>query len=71
MEQWSAIISSFGFPVACCAAMAWYVKHLTDKFNATIAEMTEQHREESREWQKVVNANTSALESLRDKLHVG
>lgn len=53
----SQIISSLGFPVAACIAMAWYIKYITDKHDKEMDKVT-----------TALNNNTLALQKLCDKL---
>ena len=34
------LISTVGFPIVACIALAWYVKYMTDGFNRTISDNT-------------------------------
>lgn len=34
------LISTVGFPIVACIALAWYVKYMTDGFNKTISDNT-------------------------------
>ena len=60
------IISSLGFPVACCIAVGWYVKYLTDKNREQLDKMSEHHREEMKEITQALNNNTLAITKLTD-----
>ena len=51
------IISSLGFPVACCVAMFWQ----NNKLN-------ESHKEEVSKLNEAINNNTIALNHIIDKL---
>ena len=51
------LISSLGFPIACCIAMFWQ----NNKLN-------ESHREETTKLNEAINNNTLALNHLIDKL---
>ena len=51
------IISSLGFPIACCVAMFWQ----NNKLN-------ESHKEETTKLNEAVNNNTIALNHLIDKI---
>lgn len=54
------IISSLGFPIACCVAMFWQ----NNKLN-------ESHKEETAKLNEAINNNTIALNHLNDKLGGG
>lgn len=58
-------ISSVGFPIACCGAMMYYVKYVTDKNREDLQHIMETHREEMRGMEQAVNNNTVALTELR------
>lgn len=51
------IISSLGFPIACCVAMFWQ----NNKLN-------ESHKEETAKLNEAINNNTIALNHLIDKI---
>lgn len=51
------IISSFGFPIACCVAMFWQ----NNKLN-------ESHKNETSKLNEAINNNTIALNHLIDKI---
>lgn len=51
------IVSSLGFPIACCIAMFWQ----NNKLN-------ESHKEETSKLNEAINNNTIALNHLIDKL---
>lgn len=51
------IISSLGFPIACCVAMFWQ----NNKLN-------ESHKEEVSKLNEAINNNTIALNHIIDKL---
>lgn len=61
-------LSSFGFPVVMCAAMAYYVKYSTDKSREEVARLNEQHKEEMLEITKAIENNTLAITRLCEKL---
>lgn len=81
MGDYSTIIqaiSTVGFPIICCLAMAWYVKYQTDKNRQdmlTLIEqnredrinLNEQHKEEMTEFKKAIDNNTIALTRLCEK----
>lgn len=53
------LISNVGFPIACCIAMFWLNN-----------QMRTEHKKESENFTKVIEANTLALQQLSDKLEV-
>lgn len=62
------LISSLGFPIVACIALAWYVKYSTDQNNKEVAEMRKEHRDEINKVTEALNNNTLALQQLVDHL---
>ena len=60
------LIQSFGFPVAACSVMAWYVKYITDQNNQRLDSMNKEHREEVQRLSSVLENNTLAIQKLTD-----
>lgn len=72
--DWNTIgtaITTVGFPIVCCVAMAWYVKYITDKNREQIDAIQEQHRTEMGDVTKAVENNTIALTKLCERLGGG
>jgi hypothetical protein len=67
-EQIQNLITSVGFPIVMCGALAWYVKHLTDKFNEALDKLRDQHDQEAKAMTKSLDANTLALNTLSERL---
>lgn len=63
-------ISTVGFPIACCIAMAFFVKYITDKNREEVAKLNEDHKQEMADVTAALNNNTLALQSLTDHLGV-
>jgi hypothetical protein len=59
MQDIVSIISTVGFPIAMCVILMWYVKDLTDK-----------HQQETKDFTKALNDNTSVIRKLCDILHI-
>lgn len=67
----SALISAvttLGFPIVMCGAMAYYVKYITDKHREEVAKLNEQHKQEMLDIIKAVDNNTIALTKLCEQL---
>lgn len=59
MQEIVSLISTVGFPMGMCIILMWYVKELTDK-----------HQQETKEFTKALNDNTSIISHLCDILNV-
>lgn len=70
VQALAQIVSTVGFPIACCGAMMWYVKYSTDRNREEISKLNEQHKEEMTDVTTAINNNTVALTKLSDLLSV-
>lgn len=50
----ATLVSSIGFPIVMCGAMAWYVKYMSD-----------QHKSDLEALSAVIADNTKVIEGLR------
>lgn len=57
MQDITTLISGIGFPIVCALLMFWQNN-----------ELNKQHREESIELRKTIEANTLAIQTLIDKI---
>lgn len=62
------LITSMGFPIAMCIAMAWYVKDTNEKHREEVRQLNDQHNQEMQQVTTALNNNTLALQRLCDKL---
>ena len=69
--DWSAItqaVTTIGFPIVMCGAMAWYVKYITDKHREEVTKLNEQHQHEMEKVTTAINNNTLALTKLCERM---
>lgn len=70
--DWAQLISTLGFPIVCCVAMAIYVTKITAQNREDTKELNKQHTEEMLEFKEdikeALNNNTIALNKLCEKL---
>ena len=66
MEVFIQVVSTLGFPIACCIACGWYVKYITDKNREQLDKIMEQHQSEMKEVTQALNNNTLAITKLTD-----
>lgn len=75
LNQVIELIGSFGFPIAACIWLGYYVKQLMQQYREDIAKLQQLHREEitafKDEMETAVNNNTLALTELIAKLDKG
>lgn len=62
------IVTSVGFPIVACGAMAWYVKYISDRHSQEVQDLNKQHKEEMEQVTEALNNNTLALQKLCDKI---
>lgn len=70
-NQIITVISTVGFPIVMCGAMAWYVKYVTDKHREEVNNLNEQHKKEIEEVTTAINNNTIALTKLCERMERG
>lgn len=70
LEVFGQFMASYGFPIAACVAMAWYVKYITDKHTIELAEVHEKHKAEMTSVTDALNNNTLVLRELKTLLEV-
>lgn len=68
MNEWLQAITTVGFPIVMCGAIAYYVKYMTDKHREEVEKLNEQHKEEMLDIVKAVDNNTLALTKLCERL---
>lgn len=75
----SQLVTSIGFPIVMCGAMAWFIKDNNDKnreqiinlnnsHREEIITLTETYREEMSQVKEALNNNTIALQKLCTRL---
>lgn len=68
MEDIANIVSTFGFPIACCIILMYYVFRLNESHKAEVTEIMHEHKEEVNKMTDAINSNTLVLTKLLDKL---
>lgn len=68
MNEWLQAITTVGFPIVMCGAMAYYVKYVADKHRDEVSKLNDQHKEEMLNIVKALDNNTLALSKLCEKL---
>ena len=69
--DWGAItqaVTTIGFPIVMCGAMAWYVKYITDNHREEVTKLNEQHQQEMEKVTTAINNNTIALTKLCERM---
>lgn len=75
----SQLVTSIGFPIVMCGAMAWFIKDTNDTHREQINELTDSHkqemltvtetyREEMANVKEALNNNTLALQKLCERM---
>ena len=68
MEEFMAIIQNFGFPVAVCGVLMWYIKDLNEKFSEQLKDIMNQHKDENDKTVEAINNNTLVMQRFIDKV---
>lgn len=68
MQEIVTLISTVGFPIAMCVAMAFYVKYINDQNNAKMQELNQLHYNEMVKMVEAIDNNTMALTKLSERM---
>lgn len=61
-------ITTVGFPIVSCLAMAWFVYDQTEKHRKDVITLNDNHKKEIEQITLALNNNTIALTRLCDKM---
>lgn len=61
-------ISSLGFPIVACIAIAWYFNKVNENYRNDIKELNNQNREQLEKLTEAISNNTVVVARLVDKL---
>lgn len=61
-------ISSLGFPIVACIAIAWYFNKVNENYRNDIKEINQQNKEQLEKLTEAIANNTVAVARLVDKL---
>lgn len=61
-------ISSLGFPIVACIAIAWYFNKVNDGYRSDIKELNQQNREQLDKLTEAISNNTLVVARLVEKL---
>ena len=64
----ASLISSLGFPIIACIAMAYFVKYMIGLNNDHIERMFSMYDQANKENREAIEACTKAIDKLCDKL---
>lgn len=67
-QEVANLITTVGFPIVMCGVLAWYVKHLTDRFDDALDKLRDQHDAESKAMLQSLDSNTQALNTLAERI---
>ena len=57
-------ITTVGFPIVSCIAIAWYAKYTNDNYRNDMKESNAQHKDEMSQLSQALQNNTLALQKL-------
>ena len=61
-------ISTMGFPIAACCAMAYFFLTVINNYRAALTEINAEHKEEMQAMTSAVNNNTLVIQKLVDRM---
>ena len=63
-----AAISSVGFPIVACIAIAVFFSRINDNYRTDLKELNAAHKDEIKNLSDVISQNTLVIQRLCDKL---
>lgn len=61
-------ISSVGFPIVACGAMAYFFARQNQNYREDLKEQNQMHKEETKNLVDAINNNSAVIQRLIDKL---
>lgn len=68
MEELMQILEHFGFPVAVCGVLMWYINEINKRFNEQLTSIMNQHKSETDKMVEAINSNTLVMQKLVDRI---
>lgn len=68
MEELIMVLQNFGFPVAMCGVLMWYIKEINKNFSEQLKDIMEQHKSETDKMVEAINSNTMVMQRLVDRI---
>ncbi|MCE5221053.1 MAG: iduronate sulfatase [Clostridium sp.] len=68
MEQMITVIQNFGFPVACCIAMAYFIYIMWGRMNSTLDKITETNNQLVLTNQSLISSINSKVDTIEEKV---
>lgn len=68
MEQIINVIQNFGFPVACCIAMAYFIYIMWGRINSTLDKVTETNNQLVLTNQALISSINSKVDTIEEKV---
>lgn len=68
MEQVMTLIQNFGFPVACCIAMGYFIYNMWVRINSTLDKVTETNNQLVITNQSLISSINSKVDKIEDKV---
>lgn len=67
-NAWTSVISTLGFPIACCVSLGVFIKYLIEKFITALKEVNAKQDERDRRHEEEVAALRGLYDSMKDTL---
>lgn len=68
MEELINVLSNFGFPIACCGILMWYIFHIQKQHSDELKSIMDTHKEETNKLTESINSNTLVLTKILERL---
>ena len=68
MEELMVVLQNFGFPVAVCGVLMWYIKEINKNFSEQLMNIMGQHKSEIDKMVEAINSNTMVMQKFIDRV---
>lgn len=64
MNEVATLISTVGFPIACCIFLGWFIKYVTDKYTKMLSDENAKYKEDM---QKNTEMHYNQIQTINDQ----
>lgn len=64
MNEVATLISTVGFPIACCIFLGWFIKYITDKYTKMLSDENAKYKEDM---QKNTEMHYNQIQAINDQ----
>lgn len=63
-----SILQNFGFPIACCVFLGYYLNKVSTEYREELKSITSEYKDAITKFQKALDRNTNVIATLNENL---